>query len=142
MPLLYNGQEVGNDQILDYFHDTKINWNSTDAKMKNTIATLVALRHTQPALANGTTTNFLTSNNGNVMAFAKTSGNNTVLVLLNVGNVDASATISGIDAGDYTMWLDSSTIAMGTTQSDVTLAAASTFTLDAKGYRVFVKKGL
>lgn len=142
MPLLYNGQEVGNDQILDYFHDTKINWNSTDAKMKNTIATLVALRHTQPALANGTTNNFLTSNNGNVMAFAKTSGNNTVLVLLNVGNVDASATISGIDAGDYTMWLDSSTIATGTTQSDVTLAAASTFTLDAKGYRVFVKKGL
>lgn len=140
MPLLYNGQEVGNDQILDYFHDTKINWNSTDAKMKNTIATLMALRHTQPALANGTTTNFLSSNNGNVMAFTKTSGNNTVLVVMNLGNTDATATISGLAAGEYDMWLDSSTIASGTTQSDVTITATSTFALDAKGYRVFVKK--
>ncbi len=140
MPLLYNGQEVGNDQILDYFHDTKINWNSTDAKMKNTIATLVALRHTQPALANGTATTFLTSSNGNVMAYTKTSGNNTLLVLMNLGNTDASATISGIAAGEYAMWLDSSTIASGTTQSDVILNASSTFNLDAKGYRVFVKK--
>lgn len=140
MPLLYNGQEVGNDQILDYFHDTKINWSSTDPKMQNTIATLVALRHTQPALACGTATTFLASSNGNVMAFAKTSGDNTVLVLLNLGNTSATATISGIAAGDYTQWLDSSTIAAGTTQADVTLSAASTFNLDAKGYRIFVKK--
>ena len=140
MPLLYNGQEVGNDQILDYFHDTKINWSSTDPKMQNTIATLVALRHTQPALACGTATTFLASSNGNVMAFAKTSGDNTVLVLLNLGNTSTTATISGIAAGDYTQWLDSSTIAAGTTQADVTLSAASTFNLDAKGYRIFVKK--
>ncbi|MBP5687944.1 MAG: hypothetical protein J6X22_04795 [Muribaculaceae bacterium] len=140
MPLLYNGQEVGNDQILDYFHDTKINWNSTDAKMQNTIATLMALRHTQAALANGTTTTFLTSNNANVLAYTKTSGNSTVLVLMNLGNLDNTATVSGIPAGDYTQWLDSSTIAAGTTQSDVTLTASSTFALDAKGYRVFVKQ--
>lgn len=140
MPLLYNGQEVGNDQIIDYFHDTKINWSSTDAKMQNTIATLMALRHTQPALANGTTTSFLTSNNANVLAYTKMSGNSTVLVLLNLGTLDVTATISGIAAGDYTQWLDSSTIAAGTTQSDVTLLATSTFAIDAKGYRVFVKQ--
>ena len=140
MPLLYNGQEVGNDQILDYFNDTKINWNLTDAKMKNTIATLVALRHTQPALANGTATTFLASSNGSVMAYTKTSGSNTVLVVMNLGNTDVTATISGLAAGEYAMWLDSSTIASGATQSDVTITAASTFALDAKGYRVFVKK--
>ena len=140
MPLLYNGQEVGNDQILDYFHDTKINWNSTDAKMKNTIATLVAMRHTQPALANGTTTTFLNSDNGNVLAYTKKSGDNTVIVLLNLGNLDATATISGIPAGEYSLWLDSSTITSGASQSNVTLAANSTFLLDAKGYRVLVKK--
>ena len=140
MPLLYNGQEVGNDQILDYFHDTKINWNSTDAKMKNTIAALMALRHTQPALANGTAATFLNSTNGNVMAYTKTGGNNTVLVIMNLGNTDATATISGLAAGEYVMWLDSSTIASGTTQSDVTITATSTFAIDAKGYRVFVKK--
>ena len=140
MPLLYNGQEVGNDQILDYFHDTKINWNSTDAKMQNTIATLMALRHTQPALANGTATSFLTTSSANVMAFTKTSGDNTVIVLLNLGNLDTTATVTGIPAGEYSLWLDSSTVASGATQSDVTLAASSAFSLDAKGYRVLVKK--
>jgi len=140
MPLLYNGQEVGNDQILNYFNDTKINWNSTDAKMQNTIATLMALRHTQPALANGTTTTFLPCNSGNVMAYSKTSGNNTVLVIMNMGNVNATATVSGIDAGDYSQWLDSSTIANGTTQCDVRLTANSTFQIEPKGYRVMVKK--
>ena len=140
MPLLYNGQEVGNDQILDYFNDTKINWNSTDAKMKNTIATLVALRHTQPALANGTTTTFLSCSSGNVLAYTKTSGNNTVLVLLNLGTSQVTATVNGIQAGDYSQWLDSSIVAGGVSQSDVTLSASSTFNLEAKGYRVFVKK--
>ena len=140
MPLLYNGQEVGNDQILDYFHDTKINWNSTDAKMKNTIATLMALRHTQPALANGTTTTFLNCNNGNVLAYTKTSGNNTVLVVLNLGTTSTTATISGINAGEYSQWLDSSTITNSISQCDVTLSTNSTFALDAKGYRVLVKK--
>ena len=140
MPLLYNGQEVGNDQILDYFNDTKINWNSTDAKMKNTIATLVALRHTQPALANGTTTTFLSCSSGNVLAYTKTSGNNTVLVLLNLGTSQVTATVNGIQAGDYSQWLDSSIVAGGISQSDVTLSASSTFNLEAKGYRVFVKK--
>ena len=140
MPLLYNGQEVGNDQILDYFHDTKINWNSTDAKMQNTIATLMALRHTQPVLANGTATSFLTTSSANVMAFTKTSGDNTVIVLLNLGNLDTTATVTGIPAGEYSLWLDSSTIISGATQSDVTLAASSAFSLDAKGYRVLVKK--
>ena len=140
MPLLYNGQEVGNDQILDYFNDTKINWNSTDAKMQNTIATLVALRHTQPALANGTTTTFLSSTSGNVMAYTKTSGNNTVLVIMNLGNSQITATVNGIQEGEYSQWLDSSTIAGGIYQSDITLTASSTFSLDAKGYRVFVKK--
>ena len=108
--------------------------------MKNTIATLVALRHTQPALANGTTTAFLSCSSGNVLAYTKTSGNNTVLVLLNLGTSQVAATVSGIQAGDYSQWLDSSIVAGGVSQSDVTLSASSTFNLDAKGYRVFVKK--
>ena len=140
MPLLYNGQEVGNDQILDYFHDTKINWNSTDAKMKNTIATLVALRHTQAALANGAATTFHGSNSGNVLAYTKSSGNNTVLVILNLSNTDVTASINGIVPGDYSLMLNSGTIASGPTNSDITLTATSTIALDAKGYRVLVKK--
>src|SRR3712207_9024289 len=54
MPLIYNGQETGNDQILDYFHDTKIKWTIGNRKMYNTLRTLIALKHTQKALSHGT----------------------------------------------------------------------------------------
>lgn len=59
---------------------------------------------------------------------------------MNLGNVNATATVSGIDAGDYSQWLDSITIANGTTQCDVRLTANSTFQIEPKGYRVMVKK--
>ena len=140
MPLLYNGQEVGNDQILDYFHDTKINWNSTDTKMHNTIRTLVALRHTQPALANGTAATFHGCSSGNVMAYTKSNGNSTVLVVLNLGNTDVTSSIDGIDAGNYQVWLDSRTIAGGPTCADITLTSTSTLAIGAKGYLVLVKQ--
>ena len=140
MPLLYNGQEVGNDQILNYFQDTKINWNNNDAMMTNTIRTLVALRHTQPALACGTATTFLSTNSSNVLAYTKTSGDNTVLIILNLGNTETSVTIGGIEAGTYRQWLNSATVATALTSNLQTLAPSSTFSLPAKGYSVLVKQ--
>ena len=54
MPLIYNGQEVGGDQILDYFLDTKIDWTtSPDYKMYNTIRTLTAMKHSVNAFRDG-----------------------------------------------------------------------------------------
>lgn len=140
MPLLYNGQEVGNDQILNYFQDTKINWNNNDAMMTNTIRTLVALRHTQPALACGTATTFLSTNSSNVLAYTKTSGDNTVLIILNLGNTETSVTIGGIEAGTYRQWLNSATVATALSSNLQTLAPSSTFSVPAKGYSVLVKQ--
>ena len=140
MPLLYNGQEVGNDQILNYFQDTKINWNSTDAKMQNTIRTLVALRHTQPALACGTSTTFHNTSSGNVMAYTKQAGDNVVLVLLNLGNESTTVTINNVIPGTYRQWLDSSTIASGATSNVQTLTDTPAFTIEAKGYSILVKE--
>ena len=79
-------------------------------------------------------------NSGNVLAYTKSSGNSTVLVILNLSNTDVTASINGIVPGDYSLMLNSSTIASGPTQSDITLTATSTLALDAKGYRVLVKK--
>ncbi len=140
MPLLYNGQEVGNDQILNYFQDTKINWNSTDAKMQNTIRTLVALRHTQPALACGTETVFHNTSSGNVMAYTKKSGDNEVLVMLNLGNSETSVTVNNVSPGTYRQWLDSSSIAGGPSSNVQTLTATPAFTIEAKGYSILVKE--
>ena len=30
MPFIYKGQEIGGEQILNYFSDSKINWNKYD----------------------------------------------------------------------------------------------------------------
>ena len=145
MPMIYNGQETGGNQALDYFNDTKINWNTNDEKMLNTLRTLFALKHAVPAIsdarqstANPSTTLLNVSGSTGVLAYTRTLGDSQVLVVLNMGTSAATATIEGITAGDWSLWLDSETIAQGTSRKQASLSATHTFTLEAKGYRVYV----
>jgi hypothetical protein len=55
-----------------------------------------------------------------------------------MGTSAATATVEGISAGDWSLWLDSETIAQGTSRKQASLNATHTFTLEAKGYRVYV----
>ncbi len=140
MPLIYNGMETGGNQVLDYFNDTKINWGTKDAKMKNTLRTLSALKHAVPALADRAEANLISiSGNTNVLAFTRTSGDSKVLVLLNMATTSSSANITGLDAGEWSQWLTSETISQGVSRKQQTFYATQRFTLEAKGYRVFVK---
>ncbi len=140
MPLIYNGQETGGNQILDYFADTKINWNVKDAKMLNTLRTLTALKHAVPALADKADVNVMTiSGNTNVLAFTRTSGESKVLVVLNMATANSTVSIPGIEAGDWSLWLNSETIAKGTSRQQASFTATPTVSLEAKGYRVYVK---
>lgn len=146
MPMLYNGQEIGGDQILNYFSDTKIDWAAKDAKMYNTIHTLSALKHAVPALYDSKTSSgnpsvgFPTvTGNSYVTAYTRTNGDSQVLVVVNLGNSDATATISGLNAGEWSLWLDSSTIGRGTSRKTVNFDVSQQFSLEAKGYRVYVK---
>ena len=145
MPLIYNGQETGGNQALDYFNDTKINWNTNDEKMLNTLRTLFALKHAVPAIsdarqsaANPSTTLLNVSGSTGVLAYTRTLGDSQVLVVLNMGTSAATATIDGITAGDWSLWLDSETIAQGTSRKQASLSATHTFSLESKGYRVYV----
>lgn len=141
MPLIYNGQEIGGNQPLDYFSDTKINWAAKDDKMRNTIRTLTALKHAVPALADKTTVNWVTLSpaNSNVLAYTRKTADSEVLVVLNIGAQATTATLTGLTAGDWSLWLTSETIAQGTSRQQLTLAASQSVSLDAKGYRVYVK---
>ena len=146
MPLVYNGQEVGGNQALDYFNDTKIDWTAKDDKMLNTLRTLFALKHAVPALShakqtadNPATQLFDVQGSTSVFAYTRTLGDSQVLVVLNMGTTDASATINGLTEGDWSLWLDSRTIAQGTSRQQVTLHASHTFDIEAKGYRVYVR---
>ena len=141
MPLIYNGQEVGGNQALNYFDDTKINWTTKDDKMRNTIRTLTALKHAVPALDDKTDVNWVTLNpaNSNVLAYKRKAGNSEILVVLNMATQASSATLTGITAGDWSLWRNSETIVQGVSRKQQTFSSTQTITLDAKGYRVYVK---
>ena len=125
MPLLYQGQEIGDPDTLNYFTDAKVKWQQVDYKMKHTVRTLVALHHTQPALAANAPVEFLDTD--------------TAQVVLNVG-ADVETTIPSLESGAYKQWLDSRSIANGPAVTDVTLDAAAPLALEAKGFAVYVKQ--
>ena len=140
MPLIYNGQEVGGNQALNYFEDTKIDWSAKDDKMLNTIRTLTALKHVVPALSDDATVNLITvSGNANAMVFTRKSGDSEILVVMNMANSAGNATITGLTAGAWSLWLTSETIAQGTSRKQETFGTSKTINLEAKGYRVYVK---
>ena len=146
MPLLYNGQEVGGNQVLDYFHDTKINWSVRDDKMYNTWRTLTALKHAVPAFRDGRTTathHTLTwldvADSQHILAYTCRYGDSEALVVLNFNTEAVSATVSGIAEGDWSLWLDSESVSKGVSRRRTHLNATHLFSLEAKGYQVYVK---
>lgn len=145
MPLIYNGQEIGGNQALNYFTDTKIDWNNTDEKMCNTLRTLNALKHDVPAFTDGGTVathhtvNWLESASNQVLAYICKYGDSEAVVVINLSNATVETTISGLTPADYGLWLNSETIAEGVSRQQVSLTATQSFKLDAKGYRVYVK---
>ena len=141
MPLIYNGQETGGNQALDYFADTHIDWAARDDKMLNTLRTLTALKHAVPALDDRTAVRWVTLSpaNSRVLAYTRKAGDSEVLVVLNMGTQPCTATLTGIEPGDWSLWLNSESIARGTSRKQHTLTASPSVSLDAKGYRVYVK---
>lgn len=142
MPLLYNGQENGGEQILNYFTDSKVNWNNRDNKMYNTVRTLTALKHSVEAFQDGKTqaergTVKWIKSDGNIAAYIRKHGNSEALVVLNLGG-STTVTLNGVTAGTYTQWLDSKTIANGVSQKSVTLTSSPSISLGNRGYAVYV----
>jgi hypothetical protein len=79
------------------------------------------------------------TNNSSVLAYTRRSGDSQVLVILNMATSTSNATLTGLDAGEWSLWLNSETIAQGTSRKQLTLGATQPFTIEAKGYRVYVK---
>ena len=146
MPLIFNGQEIGENKTQDPFNVDNIDWNNVDVKMQNTIKTLAYLKHTTPALADGTieqraSTELIKAGSANVFAFTRTKGDSKVLVVVNLSANQTKVRLSGIEAGQYTQVLNSRTIeSAGPQQSEVTLGDPLAIYLESKGFAVYVKK--
>jgi glycosidase len=136
MPLIYNGQEIGDPDTLNYFTDAKVKWQRVDHKMLNTVRTLIALHHQQPALAESAPVEFLKTSCSDVLAWRREN----VVVVVNFADYDTEVTIDGIEAGTYQQWLNSQTIYSGPEVSTHSLSASPTLSFESKGYAVYVKQ--
>lgn len=81
VPLIYNGQEVGNPVKLSFFSRTPINWN-INPDITAAYKKLISFRKSSSAIKAGTIINY--TNNTDIVAFKRTSGSEQVVVLVNI----------------------------------------------------------
>ena len=91
VPLIYDGQEVGFNTKLPFFQNstTKIDWNANPDVLAE-YKKLMAFRNSSAAVKTGTLETF---QNPDVMAFKKTSGDEAVVVLVNLRNTAKEVTL-------------------------------------------------
>ncbi|MBC7885455.1 MAG: alpha-amylase [Saprospiraceae bacterium] len=125
IPLIYNGQEVGCPVKLPFFSKSPINW-TTNPDMMQHYKKLIAIRAINPAARLGTLENFSTTD---IAAFRRKSGNNEVLILVNVRSTNKSYSISSVLQNSN--WKD------GMTDENTTLG--SSINLNPFEYKILIK---
>jgi glycosidase len=125
VPLIYNGQEVGCPVKLPFFSKSPINW-TTNPDMMQEYKKLMAVRVGNTAARYGTPENLSTAD---VCTFRRKSGNNEVLVMVNVRNSNKAFNIP--TSLQNTIWKD------GMTNENITLGTSQD--LKAFEYRIFVR---
>jgi glycosidase len=88
VPLIYNGEEVGNNNKLNLFEKIDINWSKRE-DFRELYKSLSVLRCDHPALRRGSYITIQDSNNIKVCSFVRTKGKDTVLVVINFGAEEA-----------------------------------------------------
>jgi len=83
VPMIYNGQEIGYAQRLNYFARTPINWSVADTEMLAEYKKLIAFRNTSNAIKKGAFTGY---SSDAVSAFTMVNDTEKVLVLSNLTN--------------------------------------------------------
>ena len=134
MPLIYNGQEIGDPDTLNYFTDAKVKWQMVDRKMLNTVRKLIALHHQQPSLAADAPVTFLPTSQPDVLAWKR----GPVVAIVNFGSKEASTIVTDFPAGSYEQWLDSKTIGEKVDIKTISLDMSTDIQLEPYGYAVYV----
>jgi cyclomaltodextrinase / maltogenic alpha-amylase / neopullulanase len=105
MPLIYNGQESGLDQQLEFFERDPIDWGNY--RYQDFYATLLDLNSRNQALFNGEIggdyVKLLTTNDDNIFAYKRIGHHEQVMVILNFSDSEESFTF---EAGDQGEWID------------------------------------
>ena len=132
MPLVYNGQETSLDRRLKFFDNDSINWEKMD--LVDFYSKLLHLHQTHPALIAGLGQQepiFLTTKEQkDILVYSRQSGDDRVLVMLNLSNKAKKITINAKMLGAYYNLF---------TQSKEILEDKQVITLDPWGYRVYYR---
>ena len=92
IPLLYTGEEVANDRRLSLFEKVDVDW-TRPRTMGNLEAALFHCRASHKALRDGAFTKLATDHDDQVYAFLRSSGNDTVVVLINLHGESVQCTL-------------------------------------------------
>ncbi|UUF15753.1 MULTISPECIES: alpha-amylase family glycosyl hydrolase [Flavobacterium] len=115
VPMIYNGQEIGYAQRLNYFAKTPIDWSTADNDMLAEYKKIIAFRNTSNAIKTGTFTGY--SNNA-VSAFTMVKDSEKVFVLSNLTDATVKHLVPSTLKGN---WKDAFTGAAVTVGTEITL---------------------
>jgi glycosidase len=102
VPLLFNGEEVGNDNSAFNTH-TPIDWNSPNAAaFQPFYASLLALRSGSSTLQGGAVTWIANTAPAHVVTYTRSDANGTYLVAINFSGASVSGTVSSPAASGWT----------------------------------------
>ncbi|NMH27541.1 alpha-amylase family glycosyl hydrolase [Flavobacterium silvaticum] len=87
VPMIYNGQEVGYNQRIDFMSAVPIDWNSGDASVLAEYKKIIAFRNSSDAVKRGNYTGY---SSASVTAFTMKKDGNEVLVLANMTNAQSN----------------------------------------------------
>lgn len=135
MPLIYNGQEVGDDQHMNLFDKQTINWGNTDDKIQTLVKKLCRLKRTTKALASGSERGSLyimpTENTTDLFSYKRSNGDSEVVVIMNFAGHSVTSQFAGVvPEGVFRDYLDG---------GDVSFADDPTFTIPAYGCKIYRK---
>lgn len=135
MPLIYNGQEVGDNQRMNLTEKQTITWGNTDDRIEDLIKKLCRLKRTTPALTTGAQRGVLylmpTEDQDELMAFKRSNGASEVIVILNFSNKSVESQFAGyVPTGVYRDYLEG---------GDVTFEQDPSFKVPAFGCKIYRK---
>jgi glycosidase len=138
VPMMYTGEEVGNDRKLSLFEKVGVDWNRP-REMALLWRTLYTLRRDHKALSRGDMLRIPTAPEQEVYAFARVAGSDKILVVLNFGRevrqVSLSVPMERLFPGQGSVRLKE---VFSGRSSLLTIGSAMEVSLDPLGYRLFI----
>lgn len=133
VPLIYNGQEVGNDVKLGLFEKHEIDW-TKGKELRKFYTKLFAFRKNNSALVEGDFQTVPHNRQDVVYAFIRTTGKNTILAVFNFANSEQITQLQLPKAFASLMFTNAFT------GKKVAYKNVQKLVLPARGFRVFVVK--